>query len=130
MMRRCHELPFGATPATDGVRFRLWAPRAKAVSVQLERERLAVVPMAREPGGWFSLTTALAKTGGRYRYIVDGTAFPDPASRCQPEGVHGPSEIVDPAAYDWSDLAWHGRRWEEIALYELHLGTFSDTGDF
>ena len=86
--------------------------------------------MDREQGGWFSLTTATAGPGARYRYIVDGQAFPDPASRRQPEGVHGPSEIVDPEAYDWSDLGWRSRPWEEIVLYELHLGTFSDTGDF
>ncbi len=86
--------------------------------------------MVRESGGWFSLTTERVRPGSRYRYLVDGHAFPDPASRHQPEGVHGPSEVVDPEAYEWSDVAWRGRPWEEIVLYELHLGTFSETGDF
>jgi malto-oligosyltrehalose trehalohydrolase len=125
-MRRRHELPFGAELVSEGVRFRLWAPRANAVSLQLD----AALPMLREPGGWFSLTTTQAGPGSRYRYLVDGRPFPDPASRYQPGGVHGPSEVVDPAAYDWHDLAWRGRAWEEIVLYELHLGTFSETGDF
>ena len=86
--------------------------------------------MGREAEGWFALTTGLARPGSRYRYVVDGTAFPDPASRRQPEGVHGPSEVEDPEAYEWTDLAWRGRAWEELVLYELHLGTFSETGDF
>ena len=75
------------------------------------------------------MTTAAARPGTRYRYVVDGNPFPDPASRRQPEGVHGPSEVVDPNAYKWSDDDWPGRAWEEIVLYELHLGTFTDSGD-
>jgi malto-oligosyltrehalose trehalohydrolase len=85
--------------------------------------------MVCEGEGWV-LTTATARPGSRYRYVVDGRAFPDPASRRQPEGVHGSSEVVDPEAYEWNDLGWRGRRWEEIVLYELHLGAFSETGDF
>ena len=127
-MRRIHELPFGAQLTADGVRFRLWAPRANTVSLQLGAG--SQIPMDPEPGGWFSLTTVNAGPGVRYRYLVDRQPFPDPASRHQPEGVHGPSEVVDPAAYDWTDLGWRGRPWEETVLYELHLGTFSDTGDF
>src|SRR5437870_7311022 len=116
-MRRHHRLPSGAEPTPDGVRFRLWAPRAEAVSVQLEGAKPATCPMTSEPGGWFSLTTAKAGPGSLYRYLVDGRAFPDPASPHQPEGVHGPSEVVDPLAYHWSDIGWHGRPWQEIVLY-------------
>jgi maltooligosyltrehalose trehalohydrolase len=129
-MRRRHELPFGAELTREGVRFRLRAPRASAVSLQLEVANSAAIPMVREPGGWFSLTTTIAGPGARYRYLIERKAFPDPASRYQPEGVHGPSEVVDPGAHVWSDLGWRGRPWEEIVLYELHIGTFSDTGDF
>jgi maltooligosyltrehalose trehalohydrolase len=131
-MHRHHELPFGAEPipGEGGVRFRLWAPRASRVSLRIEAAELAPIPMAREPGGWFSLSTSAARSGARYRYLVDGQAFPDPASRYQPEGVHGPSEVIDPEAYRWTGLGWRGRPWEETVLYELHLGTFSDTGDF
>lgn len=129
-MRRRHELPFGAEPVAGGVRFRLWAPRAANVSLQLEGPHRGVVAMDRQADGWFALTTDLARAGTRYRYLVDGQHFPDPASRAQPEGVHGPSEVIDPAAHDWRDAGWGGRPWEEIVLYELHLGTFSETGDF
>jgi 1,4-alpha-glucan branching enzyme/maltooligosyltrehalose trehalohydrolase len=90
----------------------------------------AALPMDAEPEGWFSLTTDRAGAGARYRYVVDGNAYPDPASRRQPEGVHGASEVVDPGMYSWTASGWRGRAWEEIVLYELHLGTFSATGDF
>jgi malto-oligosyltrehalose trehalohydrolase len=129
-MNRRHKLPFGAEIADSGIAFRLWAPCAKGVSLRLEDGDRAEFAMVAEDGGWFSLVTDRARPGARYRYVVDGSAYPDPASRRQPEGVHGPSEVVDPATYDWSDGGWHGRRWEEIVLYELHLGTFSDSGDF
>jgi maltooligosyltrehalose trehalohydrolase len=129
MHRHC-KLPFGAEPTRGGVRFRLWAPRADRVRLQIEAAKPVTVPMTGEPGGWFSLATAAAGPGARYRYLVDGKAFPDPASRYQPAGVHGSSEVIDPKAYVWSDLGWRGRRWEEIVIYELHLGAFSETGDF
>jgi len=127
MICRHHELPFGAELVSGGVRFRLWAPRAHSAVLELAD---AVLPMNREAGGWFALITDRAGAGARYRYIVDGTAYPDPASRRQPDGVHGASEVVDPAAYRWTEIGWRGRPWEEIVLYELHLGTFSETGDF
>src|ERR1700732_2779279 len=77
-MRRHHELPFGAELTSDGVRFRLWAPRAKEVAVRVDRP-MGTVPMRAEPDGWFSVTTGEAGPGSRYRYIVDGAAYPDPA---------------------------------------------------
>jgi malto-oligosyltrehalose trehalohydrolase len=127
-MKRHHELPFGAELVAGGVRFRLWAPGASAVALRLEG--MGDLAMAAEGEGWFGLTTDAAGAGSRYRYVVAGQAVPDPASRYQPEDVHGPSEVVDPKAYDWRDAAWHGRRWDEIVLYELHAGTFSESGDF
>jgi malto-oligosyltrehalose trehalohydrolase len=128
-MHRHHELPFGAELTSDGVRFRLWAPRAKEVAVRVEGPA-EVISMSPEPDGWFSLTTREARPGSRYRYIVDGAAYPDPASRHQPDGVHGASEVIDPTAYDWQDAEWHGRAREELVIYELHLGAFSSSGDF
>ena len=83
-----------------------------------------------EPDGWWSVTTDRAAAGSRYRYRVDGGDYPDPASRYQPDGVHGASEVIDPGAYRWSDTGWRGRPWEEMVIYELHLGTFSESGDF
>jgi malto-oligosyltrehalose trehalohydrolase len=129
-MRRHHELPFGAEPTADGVRFRLWAPSASAVSLRIDDVPARAIPMLGEEDGWFSLTTDAARPGTRYRYVVGEEAVPDPASRSQPAGVHGPSEVVDPVEHVWSDLGWRGRRWEEIVFYELHTGTFSETGDF
>ena len=127
-MKRHHELPFGAELVAGGVRFRLWAPRAAAVALRLDG--LGDLPMAREEGGWFERITDAARTGSRYRFVVDGAMVPDPASRHQPEDVHGPSEVIDPRSYEWQDAAWAGRRWAEIVLYELHVGTFSERGDF
>src|SRR5438045_1966089 len=129
-MRRHHELPFGAELNADAVRFRLWAPRAQEVALLLEDPQYPAVPMVAEADGWFSLTSGEAGPGSRYRYRVDGAVYPDPASRHQPDGVHGISEVIDPGAYEWRDVGWSGRPWHEIVIYELHLGTFSETGDF
>ncbi|MBV8736235.1 MAG: hypothetical protein JO007_03070, partial [Alphaproteobacteria bacterium] len=129
-MKRRYRTPFGAEVDRDGVRFRLWAPRAARVSLHLEVDPAVELPMERKTDGTFILTTAVAQPGTRYRYLVDGNRYPDPASRRQPNGVHGPSEVVDPLAYDWSDQHWPGRPWEQSVLYELHLGTFSESGDF
>src|SRR4051794_15762093 len=123
-MRHHHQLPFGAELVDGGVRFRLWAPRARSVSLLLDRadERASgSLPMTSEPGGWFSLVTNQATVGSRYKYLVDGEGYPDPASRFQPGGVHEASEIIDPGAYQWRDDAWRGRAWEEFVIYELHI---------
>jgi malto-oligosyltrehalose trehalohydrolase len=81
--------------------------------------------------GWFEMLTDKARPGSRYRYRIDGSVdVPDPASRYQPEDVHGPSEIVDPQTYDWQDAAWRGRPWHEAVLYELHVGAFTAAGTF
>jgi maltooligosyltrehalose trehalohydrolase len=69
--------------------------------------------------------------GRRYRYRIDGkAAFPDPASRSQPEGVHGPSEVVDAGAFAWTDAGWRGVGLDELVIYELHVGTFTPAGTF
>ncbi|HEY2531095.1 MAG TPA: malto-oligosyltrehalose trehalohydrolase, partial [Xanthobacteraceae bacterium] len=129
MMKRRYKTRFGAELEQDGVRFRLWAPQAGAVALRLEGGS-ADLPMQKAFDGSFSLITREARAGTRYRYVVDGNPYPDPASRRQPDGVHGPSEVVDPYAYDWSDQNWPGRLWLEVVVYELHLGTFSQSGDF
>ncbi len=87
--------------------------------------------MAKLDGGWFELGVGNARPGDRYKYLIDDVvAVPDPASRFQPEDVHGPSEIVDPNSFDWSDENWQGRPWEEAVIYELHVGAFSPEGTF
>ncbi len=117
---------WGADPLGDGRwRFRLWAPDANAVSVRLRAERKA---LDRESEGWWS-TRAAAKAGESYRFIVDGTAYPDPAARVQEDGVHGASLLVDPEVFEWRS-PWVGRPWHEAVIYELHLGTFTKEGTF
>jgi maltooligosyltrehalose trehalohydrolase len=126
-------MPFGAECLEDGrVRFRLWAPAAQRVEVCLETPGPeTLLPMAREEGGWFGLVTDKAAAGRRYRYRIDGgQRVPDPASRFQPQDVHGPSEVIDPADWEWTDAEWRGRPWEEAVIYELHVGTFTPEGTF
>lgn len=126
-------MPFGAEPRREGgVRFRLWAPRARRVDVCLEdASRELILPMRAEADGWYDLTTEQAQPGSLYRYRIDGEQrVPDPASRYQPHDVHGPSQVVDPEAWEWQDADWRGRPWEEAVLYELHVGCFSRSGDF
>jgi malto-oligosyltrehalose trehalohydrolase len=81
--------------------------------------------------GWHELTVEDAGPGTRYRFVLpDGSRVPDPASRNAPAGVHGPSEVVDPAAFEWNDAEWRGRPWNEAVLYELHIATFTPEGTF
>ena len=100
------------------------------MAVWLEEQGRAV-PMPRDPQGWAALTTTEAPPGTRYRYQIDGAFLvPDPASRFQPDGVHGPSEVVDPLAHSWSDAEWTGIAIERLVFYELHVGTFTRAGTF
>jgi maltooligosyltrehalose trehalohydrolase len=123
-------LPVGAEVLPDGgVHFRVWAPRRRRVEVVLEPGgpgEGTVLPLAPEGNGYFSARSAAARAGSRYRFRLDGgEAFPDPASRFQPEGPHGPSEVIDPRTFAWSDRGWRGVRLAGQVLYELHLGTFT-----
>ncbi len=130
-MIRKHDMPFGAECGQDGARFRLWAPRATRVSLRLQDGSAGDFPMHCAGDGCFELTTSHARSGSRYQFrINDDQLVPDPASRFQPEGIHGPSEIVDPTAYQWRDARWRGRPWEEAVVYELHTGTFTPGGTF
>src|SRR3954471_13807978 len=119
---------FGAQPlAARGVRFRLWAPAHAEVKLA---SRGALHHMRARVGGWHECVLAEARSGDRYSFVLpDGRRTPDPASRFQPEDVHGPSEVVDTSAFQWQ-VTWGGRRWEEVVLYELHVGTFTPRGTF
>jgi len=130
-MKRRHNMPFGAECREDGsVRFRLWAPTAHQVAVSLGEQRRQI-PLSRIIDGWFELTTREAKAGSQYYFRIDDRQdVPDPASRFQPRDVHGPSEVIDPTAFDWQDEGWHGRGWEEAVIYELHVGAFTPRGTF
>jgi maltooligosyltrehalose trehalohydrolase len=131
-VKRAHAMPFGSTPRPDGVLFRLWAPDTARVELDLEHAGAhTLVPMAALGEGWYERTEAGARAGSRYRYRIDGgTEVPDPASRYQPQDVHGPSEVIDAEGYEWRDAAWRGRPWHEAVVYELHVGAFTREGTF
>jgi len=125
-------MPFGASCCEQGINFRLWAPAARKVDVHIQRtDKPLLLPMERSLSGWYELTTDLALVGDRYFFQIDGSRdVPDPASRYQPQDVHGPSEVIDPSAFHWKETDWRGRPWEEAVIYELHVGTFTETGTF
>jgi malto-oligosyltrehalose trehalohydrolase len=122
-------MPFGTELRDDGVAFRLWAPSRERASVVVDGAEHALEPRA---GGWFERTVRGARAGARYAFAFPGAdvRVPDPASRFQPDGVHAPSEVVDPRAYAWQQAGWRGRPWHEIVLYELHVGTFTPEGTY
>ena len=123
----------GAWPEGGGVRFRVWAPDVRNVEVVIDRPggEETAFPLAKSEDGTFGALLDEVRIGDRYRYRVDGKGpFPDPASRFQPEGVHGPSEVVDPGSFAWDDEGWRGVAPEDLVLYELHVGTFSPEGTF
>jgi maltooligosyltrehalose trehalohydrolase len=129
-------LPVGAELIGEGVDFRVWAPRRKKVDVVLEghAERGPAAPKAitltAEADGYFSGRAAGATAGTLYRFRVDGedTLYPDPVSRFQPDGPHGPSQVVDPTRFAWTDQAWHGAGIRGQVVYEMHIGTFTQEG--
>jgi maltooligosyltrehalose trehalohydrolase len=125
----------GARWHERGTTFRVWAPEHDSVDLVLERAPLApaIHPLAAEPDGYWSADVADALPGTRYRYRLDGDnakVFPDPVSRYQPAGVHGPSQVIDPFAFEWRDGGWHPPPLERLVIYELHVGTFSPEGTF
>jgi len=118
---------FGATLTSDGVTFKLWAPAARRVEVVLGTPH----EMQRSDDGWFAATVATATAGLRYRFRIDGgMEIPDPASHFQPDGVFGPSEVIDHSSYRWRATEWRGRSWEETVVLEAHVGTFTTTGTY
>ena len=143
-------LPVGAEVVPGaGVHFRVWAPRRSKVEVVIEDERrngtrpssrsfeLAPESSTASRGtptlaapGYFSAMVPDSRPGDLYRYRLDGEAplYPDPASRFQPEGPHGPSQVVDPDAFTWTDHDWKGLRLEGQVIYEIHVGTFTQEG--
>ncbi len=130
-VRRQHQMRFGPEFLPDNqIRFRLWAPSVDHVALKLE-DCPEEFPMERHPDGWFTLETDQVGPGSLYRFRINGDLLiPDPASRYQPQDVHGPSQVMDPAAFQWLDKHWKGRPWEETILYELHVGSFTPEGTF
>lgn len=121
-------LPIGAEVVPgEGVHFRVWAPRSKSVAVEFEGR---IEDLQREGNGYFAGLLKTARAGMLYKYKLDSGSFPDPASRFQPSGPHGPSQIVDPANFKWTDANWKGARQQGQVIYEMHVGTFSKEGNY
>jgi maltooligosyltrehalose trehalohydrolase len=137
-VRPPRRLPVGAEVLPGrGVHFRVWASRRRCVEVVLEggpiqspRAEPLVIALMPEAPGYFSGLVAGAGAGTLYRYRLDGEAafYPDPASRFQPRGPHGPSQVIDPDIFDWHDSQWHGMPLAGQVIYEMHLGTFTPEG--
>lgn len=118
----------GATFEDGGVRFRVASPTAEALAVVLEGG--ARYPLEKTDETTFEALVQGVRPGTRYRVEMDGAAMPDPASRFQPEGVHGPSEVIDPRGYTWQDAGWQGVAHKDLVFYELHVGTFTKEGTY
>ena len=107
--------------------YRVWAPRAERVVLALDGDRF---PMTRDAGGWWTATREM-RDGELYAYILDDEGpFPDPRSNFQPSGVHGWSQVVDHSRFEWTDARWQPPPLAAGVLYELHIGTFSESGTF
>jgi maltooligosyltrehalose trehalohydrolase len=119
-------VPHGPQVLPTGVRFRVWAPKARSVEIRCGGEDH---PLAAIGAGWFEAEVPGAGDGTRYALVVDGERVrPDPATRRQPEGVHGVSEVFDAARFAWTDGGWRGIAREDLVFYELHVGTFTAAG--
>jgi len=111
--------------------FRVWAPMRESVELSLPGQKDRRTKLERDSRGYWSAVLSDLPPGTRYRYILDReSAYPDPASHHQPEGVHGPSSVVDQSAFGWDDGEWRGVALPAMVMYELHVGTFSGEGTF
>ena len=121
------EAPLGACPAPDGAtRFRVWAPRAAELALERESTQAPL-----EPAGHGVFEAELpAPPGTDYAYVVDGVRLPDPCSLWQPDGLRGPSRVLDTAAFAWTDARFRTPALRDLVLYELHVGTFTPEGTF
>jgi maltooligosyltrehalose trehalohydrolase len=121
------EAPLGALPSPGGdTCFRVWAPRARELALERAGAR---TPLEHQGHGVFAVELRAAP-GTDYAYVVDGERLPDPCSRWQPEGLRGPSRVLDTGAFAWSDAGWEPPSLRDLVLYELHVGTFTPEGTF
>ena len=129
---------FGAVPgANNQTRFSVWAPKVKELTVELvqrneTQETIASShPLSRDPEGLFSGDVPDCPAGSLYRYkLGNGSSRPDPRSRFQPHGVHGPSQVIDTSAYQWQDKNWKGINKRDLIIYEMHVGSFTTEGTY
>ena len=125
------ELSFGARPLGDGSTvFRVWAPRAERLEVKVLCEGARTFPLEEVGGGVFEARVEGVAAGADYFYVVNGDERPDPVSRSQPAGVHGPSRVVEPEEFGWTDGGWRGLALKDYVVYELHAGAFTPEGTF
>ncbi len=122
----------GAIPQRDNrTRFLVWAPKFDRVDLHVLAPRDVLVPMERLDRGYWAVEVDSAPPGARYVYRFDDEReWPDPASRSQPDGVHGASEVIDPAEFDWKQPVWRAPSIEDYVIYEVHIGTFTPEGTF
>ncbi|MBJ6723545.1 malto-oligosyltrehalose trehalohydrolase [Geomesophilobacter sediminis] len=126
--------PIGAELVKGGVHFRVWAPSCKKLEIVVLGEAkdappLETVQMTKETEGYYSGMSSQAGAGSRYKFRINGEdSFPDPASRFQPEGPHGPSQVIAPKTFAWSDQKWRGVEVTGQVIYELHIGTYTREG--
>lgn len=128
----------GTVPVSESqTRFSVWAPIAKTVSVELIRrwghveKVLSEHPLERSPCGVFSNVVADCPSKTLYRFKLDNKmGRPDPRSRFQPFGVHGPSQVIDPNSFQWTDQSWTGLQKRDLVIYELHIGSFTEEGTY
>ncbi|MCA9148981.1 MAG: malto-oligosyltrehalose trehalohydrolase, partial [Planctomycetales bacterium] len=112
------------------VEFRVWAPKCASLELVLVDASTTSYRMSRYDDGMFSLTTKVPPDARYYFRLPNGNLRPDPASRFQPDGVHGPSQIVAPELFDWTDQSWRGIELSALIIYELHIGTFTTAGTY
>ncbi|TDU73334.1 maltooligosyl trehalose hydrolase [Prosthecobacter fusiformis] len=127
------QLPFGANVSAAGVEYRVWAPAQLGLELHIETASgdARILPMLPDGKGYHHVTDGEGQAGDRYACkLADGSLQPDPASRFQPAGVHGYSQVVDPATYSWKDQTWERPAFRDLVLYELHVGTFTQEGSF
>ncbi|HEY1212834.1 MAG TPA: alpha-amylase family glycosyl hydrolase, partial [Bryobacteraceae bacterium] len=107
--------------------FKVWAPKAENIAVKVGEH---MEPMRREEGGWWTAKVEKAGPGSDYLFVINGAPVPDPRSAWQPNGINGPSRVVDHSAFQWTDASWQARPLSSAIIYELHIGTFTPAGTF
>jgi maltooligosyltrehalose trehalohydrolase len=124
--------PIGAEVQCGHAHLRVWAPERRRVSVVIDRPTRREIALSAEGNGYFSGSATGLAGGGRYRFRLDDDEklYPDPASRFQPEGPCGPSEVIEPGAFEWTDVDWRGASSRGQVVYELHIGTFTAEGTY
>jgi maltooligosyltrehalose trehalohydrolase len=125
------EKKLGATLLENGdCCFRVWGPSVDKLEVHIVSPENRIEPLAKDSRGYYSAEKTSIQPGTRYYYRLNGEMdYPDPASRYQPEGVHGPSQVVSPG-FPWEDISWSGLPLKDYVIYELHVGSFTTEGNF